>query len=80
MKTGASGEYFDPRSMRMGSGEDSTMSNFIVCTVYLIRSGKLRWACHVTRMEESRSAFEILTGRPKPTGKRYLGKPRRRWE
>ena len=29
-------------------------------------------------MEESRSAFKILTG--KPTGKRPLGKPKRRWE
>ena len=29
-------------------------------------------------MEEGRSAFKILTG--KPTGKRYLGRPRRRWE
>ena len=33
---------------------------------------------HVARMEESRSAFKILTG--KPTGKRRLGRPRRRWE
>ena len=30
------------------------------------------------RMEESRSAFKILTG--KPTGKRPLGRPGRRWE
>ena len=29
-------------------------------------------------MEEGRSAFKILTG--KPTGKRPLGRPRRRWE
>ena len=29
-------------------------------------------------MEESRSVFEILTG--KPTGKRPLGRPRSRWE
>ena len=29
-------------------------------------------------MEEGRSAFKILTG--KPTGKRHLGRPRRRWE
>ena len=31
-------------------------------------------------MEEGRSAFKILTGRPKPTGKRPLGRPRHRWE
>ena len=29
-------------------------------------------------MEEGRSAFKILTG--KPTGKRPLVRPRRRWE
>ena len=29
-------------------------------------------------MEEGKSAFKILTG--KPTGKRTLGRPRRRWE
>ena len=29
-------------------------------------------------MEEGRSAFKILTG--KPTGKGPLGRPRRRWE
>ena len=29
-------------------------------------------------MEECKSAFKILTG--KPTGKRHLGRPRRRWE
>ena len=29
-------------------------------------------------MEEGRSAFKILTG--KPTGKILLGRPRRRWE
>ena len=29
-------------------------------------------------MEEGRSAFKILTG--KSTGKKYLGRPRRRWE
>ena len=38
----------------------------------------MRWAGHVDRMEESRSAFKMLTG--KPTGKRPLGRPRRRWE
>ena len=33
---------------------------------------------YVVRMEESRSTFKILTG--KPTGKKHLGRPRRRWE
>ena len=35
-------------------------------------------AGNVARMEEGRSAFTMLTG--KLTGKRPLGRPRRRWE
>ena len=46
--------------------------------VRVIKSKSLRWAGHVARMEKGRSAFKILTG--KPTGKRPLGRPRRRWE
>ena len=46
--------------------------------VKMIKSRRLRWTGHVARMEEGRSAFKILTG--KPTGKRPLGRPRRRWE
>ena len=44
----------------------------------MIKSRRMRWAGHIARMEEGRSAFKILTG--KPTGKRPLGRPRRRWE
>ena len=44
----------------------------------MIKYRRLGWAGHVARMEEGRSAFKILTG--KPTGKRPLGRPRRRWE
>ena len=40
-------------------------------------SRRLRWAGHVAIMEGGKSAFKILTG--KPTGKRLLGRPRRRW-
>ena len=32
--------------------------------VRLIKSRRLRWAGHVARMEESRSAFKMLTGKP----------------
>ena len=46
--------------------------------VRVIKSRRLRWAGHVARMEEGRSVFKMLTG--KPTGKRPLGRPRRRWE
>ena len=46
--------------------------------VRVIKSRRLRWTGPVARMEEGRSAFKILTG--KPTGNRPLGRPRRRWE
>ena len=46
--------------------------------VRVIKSRRLRWAGHVVRIEEGRSAFKILSG--KPTGKRPLGRPKRRWE
>ena len=32
--------------------------------VRVIKSIRLRWAVHVDRMEEGRSAFKILTGKP----------------
>ena len=44
----------------------------------MIKFRRLRWAGHVARMEEGRSAFKILAG--KFTGKRPLARPRRRWE
>ena len=31
----------------------------------VIKSRKLRWADHSSRMEEGKSAFKILTGKPK---------------
>ena len=46
--------------------------------VRVIKPRRLRWAGHVARMEQGRSAFKILTG--KPSGQRPLGRPRRRWE
>ena len=44
----------------------------------VIKSTRLRWADHVTRMEGDRSAVNILVG--KSTGKRPLGRYRRRWK
>ena len=44
----------------------------------MIKSKRLRWAGHVAKMEEGRSTFKILTG--KPTEKRPLRRPRRRLE
>jgi len=46
--------------------------------VRVIKSRRLRWAGYVARMEEGRSAFKILTG--KPTRKGPFGRPRPRWE
>ena len=43
-----------------------------------VKSRRLKWAFHVARMEEGRSAFKILTG--KPIGKRPLGRPKHSWE
>jgi hypothetical protein len=43
----------------------------------MIKSMRMRWAGHVARMGETRSAYRILVG--KPEGKRPLGRPRRRW-
>ena len=43
----------------------------------VIKSRRFSWAGYVTRMEEGRSALKILTG--KPTGKKHLGRARRRW-
>ena len=38
----------------------------------------MRWAGHVSRIEPDRSAVKMLTGTP--TGKRPLGRAKRRWE
>ena len=46
--------------------------------VRVIKSRRLKWAGHVARMEDDRSAFKIL--KDKPTGKIHLRKPGRRWE
>ena len=44
----------------------------------VIKSRRMRWAGHVTRMREDRGVHRVLVG--KPEGKRSLGRPRRRWE
>jgi len=45
--------------------------------VRVIKSRRMRWAGHVTRMGEERGVYRVLVG--KPEGKRPLGRPRRRW-
>ena len=44
----------------------------------MFKSRRLRWAAHVARMEDDRSAFKILTGKRKERD--FLVRPRRRWE
>jgi hypothetical protein len=39
---------------------------------------RMRWAGHIARVEEKRSAYRILMG--KSEGKRQIGRARRRWE
>ena len=44
----------------------------------MIKPKRLRCAGHVARMKEGRSGFRILTD--KPTGKKPLRRPRRKWD
>ena len=67
---------------RDASGEWRRLYNEELHSLYLsrnivrvIKSRRLRWAGHVTRMDESRCAFKILIRIP--AGKKPLGKPRR---
>jgi len=46
--------------------------------VRVVKSRRMRWAGHVSRMGEDRGVHRVLVG--KPEGKRPLGRPRRRWE
>jgi len=45
--------------------------------VRVIKSRRMRWAGHVTRMVEERGVYRVLVG--KPERKRPLGRPRSRW-
>jgi hypothetical protein len=46
--------------------------------VRVVKSRRMRWAGHVTRMGEGREVHRVLVG--KPEGKRPLERPRRGWE
>jgi hypothetical protein len=46
--------------------------------IRVIKSRRMRWAGHVTRMGEGRGAYRILVRRLE--GRRPVGRPRRRWE
>jgi hypothetical protein len=45
--------------------------------IRIIKSRRMRWAVHVTRMGEKRNAYRLLVA--KPEGKRPLGRPRHWW-
>jgi hypothetical protein len=45
--------------------------------IRIIKSRRMRWASHVSRMGEKRNSYRLLVG--KPEGKRPLGRPTRRW-
>jgi hypothetical protein len=58
---------------------------FTICAIHEelhiirhIKSRRMRWAEHVTRMGEERKLYKVLV--EKPEGKRPLERPRRRWE
>jgi hypothetical protein len=46
--------------------------------VRVVKSRRMGWAGHMTRIGEGRGVYRVLVG--KPEGKRPLGRPRRRWE
>jgi hypothetical protein len=45
--------------------------------IRIIKSRRMKWVEHVTRMREKRNAYRLLVG--KAEGKRPLGRPRSRW-
>jgi hypothetical protein len=60
-------------------GENYITRSFVTSQsiVRIIKSGRMRWAGHVARMEEKRSAYRLVVAKPK--GYRSLGRPRCRW-
>ena len=43
----------------------------------VIKSRRMRWAGHVSRMGEEMGVYRVLVG--KPEGQSPVGRPRRRW-
>jgi hypothetical protein len=67
----------------IGGWKNCIMGSFISCTLHhihtirMIKSKRMKWAGHVTRMGEKQNAYTVLVG--EPDGKRPQGRPRRRW-
>ena len=71
--------YLGPRGVRIGSGEGSNSYLYHSPNIVkVIKYRRLRWAGHVTEMEDGRRAFKTSTGEPEE--KSPLGRPRRREE
>jgi hypothetical protein len=68
--------YFSKRLMFLNINIFDSLCTYIF--VWVIKSRRIRWAGHVTRMREARGMYRVLVG--KPEGKRPLGRPWRRWE
>jgi hypothetical protein len=62
---------------RCVSCEVGTSSTYKKSIIRIIKSRRMKWAGHVTRMGEKRNVYKLLIG--KPEGRRPLGRPRRRW-
>jgi hypothetical protein len=55
--------------------EELRVLNSSPSIIRIIKERRMRWAGHVARMGENRSAYRLLVG--KPDRKRPLGRPRR---
>ena len=65
--------------IRQANGEDYiTVSYMIFMGSRIVKSRRLRWAGHVTRMGNESGEWKLLVG--KPEGNRPVGRPRMRWE
>ena len=65
--------------MANGEGNEELHSLYrLPNRVRVVKSRRLRWVGHLTRMKEGRSGFKILTRTP--AGKRPFGRPGCRWE
>jgi hypothetical protein len=60
---------------RQEVGEEPHNLYYSPSIIRIIKSRRMRWVWHVTRMGEKRNAYRILVG--KPEEKRPLGRPRR---
>jgi hypothetical protein len=59
------------------TGERRKLNNEEPSIIRMVKSRRMRWAGHVTRMGEKRNAYRVSVG--KPEGKSPLGKTRSRW-